>query len=99
MGQSSWVQLSLLAALLKTLANLDTFLSSPSLARSFLGINKVWESIKYPIPLLELAQLLATFQGTQTSVEKVTTAHTADRKKGGHLAQPHPGRRGWQDMA
>lgn len=99
MGQSSWVQLSLLAALLKTLANLDTFLSSPSLARSFLAINKVWESIKYPIPLLELAQLLATFQGTQTSVEKVTTAHTADRKKGGHLAQPHPGRRGWQDMA
>lgn len=61
MGQSSWVQLSLLAALLKTLANLDTFLPSPSLAHPFLAINKVWGSIKYPIPVLELAQLLATF--------------------------------------
>lgn len=92
-------QLSLLATQLKTLADLYSFLPSPRLARPFLATDRAWQSSKDPFPLLELAQLLAAFQGVQTSMEKVTTAHTADRKKGGHMAQPHPGRRGWQDMA
>lgn len=56
-------------------------LPSPRLARPFLATDRAWQSIKDPFPLLELAQLLATFQGVQTSMEKVTTAHTADRKE------------------
>lgn len=46
--------------------------------------------IRHPTPLLELAQLLAAFQGAQTAVEKVTTAHAAERKGGGHRAPAPP---------
>lgn len=49
---------------------------------------------------MQLAQqLLATFQGAQASMEKVTSVQAAERKEGGHWAPATLWVEGRQDMA